>query len=150
MIDLMEMFGHRLKVDYDRKRHSLDLKAIRGRPCSVSTEKPFYYSILCKYGDINIADEADGLVFYCRSARVAHRVEKEMEGRLIRCLIGDIDGMIYFQLQHIEEIFQFAQPLKKREVSEERKRQLVAQLAEYRRTTAGKPAGNRFVDAPEG
>jgi hypothetical protein len=111
MIDLMEEFGRKYRVDFDQESHAQDVKTMRGRPGGVSTEKAWYYSIPCKYGDISPGNGEDGLIFYCDSVRVANRLEGEMAGKLGLCLIGELDGVIHFRAKYARELFKYARPM---------------------------------------
>jgi hypothetical protein len=126
------MFGQKYKVEFNRQCYLADKKVSRLGACKVSTEKEWYYSISCKYGDIAISSDRDDLYFYCKSARVARTIEREMSGKLCNCQITDIDAMIYFKLEHIKEIFKYAKPRRKKQLNDEQKSALVSNLEKYR------------------
>jgi hypothetical protein len=136
MINLLEMFGKKYKVVFDKQRYSFDIKTTNSKPCRVSTDKCWYYSIPCKHGEISIADDKDGLIFYCTSARIAKNIENKMTGKPVNCQITDSDAVIYFPLQYIKEIFSFAKPKRKKQMNKEQKEKMLSGLERYRKKKA--------------
>ena len=133
MINLKEIFGQKYRVDFDRKSYSADRKVDRYGTGKVSTDKQWYYSIPCKLGYIAISSDKDDLSFYCKSARVAKIIEKEMGRQTVDCWISDSDAMIYFKIEHITEIFKYAKPRRKRQLTEEQRLNLVSRMEKCRR-----------------
>jgi hypothetical protein len=114
MIDIMQTFGKKYRVDFDQETYAQDVKTMRGRPGGVSTDRAWYYSIPCKYGDISPGNGEDGLIFYCNSYKVGNRIERDMAGKLDLCLLGDMDGVIHFKAKYADELFKYARPRSRR------------------------------------
>jgi hypothetical protein len=136
MINLLEMFSKKYKVDFDKQSYAQDVKVAGADYRKVSTAKAWYYSIPCKHGDISIADDKDGLIFYCNSARIAKNIESKMTGKPVNCQITDRDAVIYFPLELIKEIFKFAKPRQKKQMTDEQKAKLASRLEQYRKNKA--------------
>ena len=131
-INLKELYGEKYKVAFDRESYYRNMEILRKGPSKVTFTKEDFYSILCKFGEI-FYDGNDDFSLYCTSVKIANKIQREMEGKVI-CEIVDDEGMIYFKFQDIKKIFRYVKPRRKRHniLTEEGKRKLLEGLKKYR------------------
>lgn len=132
MINLKTAYGKKYRVEFDKERYSCDIQVIPPDERNSSTNKAWYYSIPCKYGEIEISDESDGLMFYCTSSSIAKRINEEMKDRLELFEPADGEAVIYFREKYLEEILKYARPRRRKQLSEEQKQKLTERLRVYR------------------
>lgn len=135
MINLKTAYGKKYRVEFNKDEYSKDIQITPPEERNSFTDKAWYYKILCKYGEIEIADESDGLMFYCTSANVARRMERDIGDRIDQYEPADGEAIIYFREQHLKEIMKYAKPRRRRKLSEEHKQKLISAGAKYQFTT---------------
>ena len=120
-IDLRQLYGEYFRIQLDEAAECE----------SGGRNNPWYYQIPCKFGHIYPVSEKL-LGFWCESGTIRRRLHREHPEINVTNWSDDGEAIFLFAPDQMDIIAEYAQPKKKRRLSDEHKKKLAKSGLQYR------------------